>query len=259
MSGFWRLWGHGHIDERAVDKKAAGGHNLLMNLKMSGMRRHLPGVFFLLPAILLMAVNNGLDRFNLIEWTDQPLAGEILPAPWKLKKKKGFADLSIVSQLGERIIRLRSVKASFAVERKLRLSALEYPIISWKWKVTQLPENGDFRVSERDDQAAQLFVMFGKSKAIVYLWDSNAPEKMVSKISSPPFVDLRVMVLRSGSREKGIWVVEERDLRQDYHLVFGAGRIPQIRGIRIQINSQHTQASAESYFSDLHLDREIKN
>ncbi len=231
-------------------------HNLIMRAKTLRVKGDVLTVLVLLLALSLFSGSaSGRERLDLVEWAERPLTGQIMPPPWKLKKKSGIPDLSLIVQGENRIIRLRSNRASFSAERKLKFSVDEYPVLSWKWMVTQLPENGDFRDSRRDDQAAQLFVMFGKSRAIVYIWDSNAPKGMISKIRSPPFVDLRVMVLRSGPEELGEWIVERRDLRRDYDLVFGSKPIPNIKGVRIQINSQHTGSLAESFFSDLHLDR----
>ncbi len=55
------------------------------------------------------------------------------------------------------------------------------------------------------------------------------------------------MVVRSGEEEKGEWITETRNVLEDYKKLFGSE--PQkVKGIRIQINSQHTKSQAEAYW-----------
>jgi hypothetical protein len=62
-----------------------------------------------------------------------------------------------------------------------------------------------------------------------------------------PFLDLHAVVVRSGEAHAGKWITERRDVVADYRRLFG--REPdRIRGIRIQINSQHTKSQAEAYW-----------
>jgi hypothetical protein len=215
-------------------------------------------IFSGLIILLLSASLRGDDRIHLTEWAEAPWTGVLPPPPWTLKKTHGIPDISLVTDLdlGLKALRLYSDKASFALERKLKTPLAEHPHISWRWRVTQLPEDGDFRVRKRDDQAAQLFVLLGKSKAIVYLWDSTAPVGTVAKLSAPPFVSLRGLVVRSGKTDLGVWLEEKRDLLNDYQTVFGGKPPALIRGVRLQINSQHTASVAESFFADLFLSRD---
>jgi hypothetical protein len=59
-----------------------------------------------------------------------------------------------------------------------------------------------------------------------------------------------VVVVRSGPAQAGKWVRESRNVRQDYKKLFGS-EPPPVSGMRLQINSQHTGTSAESYFADV--------
>ena len=172
------------------------------------------------------------------------------PAGWQLHEKKGKADCAVIQDSGLPALRLRSEETSFALQKAVDINPLLYPVLSWKWKVTKLPQGGDFRKSAADDQAAQIFLAFSNRKTIAYLWDSTAPAGSVDSASGVPFVNIKAIVIRSGPDEAGRWITETRNVMEDYRTLFG-DEPPVLAGIRIQINSQHTSSSGESFFADL--------
>lgn len=174
------------------------------------------------------------------------------PQGWQLTKRTGHADFSLVDIGGVRALKLRSDSASFSFQREVKADLTQFPILSWKWKVTKLPERGDFRKTATDDQAAQLFVSFGRARTIVYIWDSNAPEGMMADAPAPPFMAIKAVVVRSHGAQLGKWLTETRNVFEDYQHFFGQGsNPPPVSGVRIQINSQHTKSTAESYFAEV--------
>jgi hypothetical protein len=68
--------------------------------------------------------------------------------------------------------------------------------------------------------------------------------------SSPPLIHIYAIVCRSGMADANRWVAESHNVAADYLKAFGR-RAPQVTGLRLQINSQHTGSAAESYFADL--------
>jgi hypothetical protein len=67
---------------------------------------------------------------------------------------------------------------------------------------------------------------------------------------APPFMTIKAVVMRSGTADLGTWINETRNVYDDYRKLFGE-EPPAVRGVRLQINSQHTETSAESYFADV--------
>ncbi len=173
-----------------------------------------------------------------------------VPKGWQLKEKSGKADLSLVKDGDMHAVLFRSNDSSFSLQKEVNIDLKQYPILAWKWKVTRLPVAGDFRKSKTDDQASQLFVAFGKTKAIVYIWDTSAPQGLMESTSPIPFMTIQVVVVRSGPAQLGTWVAETRNVYEDYKKLYGA-EPPAVQGMRLQINSQHTGTSAESYFGDV--------
>jgi hypothetical protein len=145
---------------------------------------------------------------------------------------------------------LKSVKASFAIERAVDVDPSQMPYLSWDWKVTQLPAGGDFRRSSTDDQAAQLLVYFEDRRVISYIWDSNAPIGTLQSASAIPMVHVYAMVCQSGVAQANRWVLENHNVAADYERAYRRPA-PRVKGLRIQINSQHTGTVAESFFGEV--------
>ena len=175
-----------------------------------------------------------------------------VPQGWQLKQTSGQADFALVQSQGLHALKLRSADTSFAFQRRVHADLKEYPLLCWKWKVTQLPRGGDFRRSKTDDEAAQLFVAFSKTRAIVYLWDTSAPQGLMGKAAAPPFMSLKAVVVRSGPAQLGQWLSERRNVYEDYQRLYGkTDRPPVVSGMRLQINTQHTRSSAQCSFADV--------
>jgi hypothetical protein len=170
---------------------------------------------------------------------------------WQVKEKSGKADFAVVKDDGIHAVRLRSSNTSFSLQKEVHVDLKQYPILTWKWKVTKLPNGGDFRKSSTDDQAAQLFLAFSKIRAIVYIWDTTAPQGTMADAAAPFFMSIKAVVIRSGKTETGSWITETRNVYDDYRKLFGGEPGDDVGGVRIQINSQHTGTSAESYFANI--------
>jgi len=63
-------------------------------------------------------------------------------------------------------------------------------------------------------------------------------------------LNLHVIVVRSGEGERGNWITETRNVAEDYRRLFGAAP-DKVQGVMIQINSQHTESRAESYWRSI--------
>ena len=181
-------------------------------------------------------------------------SSEGVPAGWQLKERYGKADLHVLKDEGIPAVRLRSDKTSFSLQKEVRVDLKQFPMLAWAWKVTKLPEGGDFRKSNTDDQAAQLFIAFSRTRAIVYIWDTTAPQGTVGDAAAPFFMDIKAVVVRSGKTGTGAWITETRNVYDDYRRLFGEEPTA-VSGVRMQVNSQHTGTSAECFFGDVAFTR----
>jgi hypothetical protein len=194
------------------------------------------------------------DRIVIADFSSS-VGSAAVPAGWELKEKSGKADFAVVKDGDIAAGRFRSANSSFSLQKEVKVDLKQFPLLTWKWKVTKLPAGGDFRKSKTDDQAAQLFVAFSKSQTIVYIWDTTAPAGLMEDTSPVPFVTVKVVVLRSGPVELGKWITETRNVYDDYKKYYGS-EPPPVKGFRLQSNSQHTGTSGEGYFADVMFKRQ---
>jgi Protein of unknown function (DUF3047) len=181
--------------------------------------------------------------------TAKPAAGK-LPDQWELKVNSGHPDVTTSQDGDQWIVHLKSVKSSFSLERGVDVDPSQLPHLMWRWKVTQLPKGGDFRHSSKDDQAAQVLVAFADRRILSYIWDTTAPQGTMESASSLPLVHIFAIVCRSGAAETNQWLPESHDVGADYKTAYGK-TAPHVKGLRLQINSQHTDSAAESYFGQV--------
>lgn len=173
-----------------------------------------------------------------------------LPDGWRIKVTRGTPDVDIINDSHGSVLHLRSRSSSFGLERGIDVDPAEYPFLTWKWKVKELPRGGDFRHIGTDDQAAQILLAFPDRHILNYIWDSTAPKDTMQSASAIPLVRIFAVVCRSGPAEINQWLSETRNVAEDYYKAYGQPP-GHVKGIRLQINAQHTGSSAESYFGDI--------
>jgi hypothetical protein len=202
--------------------------------------------------LICMGIRPGTGAEEDIVLVDFNTAQEAVPHGWELVINQGNADLRLTPEGDGQALHLRSHNASFALQKETHLDLQDTPYLIWTWKVTQLPPGGDFRQRKTDDQAAQLIVSFSATRFISYIWDSTAPKDVFGKAPAPPFRKIMAWVIRSGPQALGEWKTERRNLIEDYIILFGEAP-KTLRGLRIQINSQHTQSQAAAAWKSIRL------
>jgi hypothetical protein len=181
------------------------------------------------------------------------------PPGWLLREFAGNPASELVRTDGRLALRLRADRASFAVYRDVVLDPAQFAYLTWSWKVMRLPPQGDVRYADRNDQAAQVYVIFPRwphaltaSDVIGYVWDSHAPSGTRTAFARAP--NVRVIVVQSGVARTEGWVLEQRNLAQDYTALFGR-RAPRVGAVALMIDADDTQGEAEAYFGDLTFSR----
>jgi hypothetical protein len=169
---------------------------------------------------------------------------------WKIEVNHGKPNVSVCQPNDGCCLHLKSVRSSFSLERSVDVDPREMPVLSWRWKVAQLPPIGDFRHASTDDQAAQVLVAFADHRVVSYVWDSTAPKGAAQSTSFIPLVHVFVVACESGPSMLNQWVSESQNVAADYQRAYGKPA-PHVKGLRLQINSQHTGATAESYFGEV--------
>ncbi|MEW6324752.1 MAG: DUF3047 domain-containing protein, partial [Nitrospirota bacterium] len=141
------------------------------------------------------------------------------------------------------VVRAVSEAAASGLVHEVRVDLKDYPILQWRWKVEQVNRKSDVHTKQGDDYAARIYVTFeydpdavslaGKAKyrlgrllfgeipiaAINYVWENSTPK---NTIVPSPYTDFsRMIVIENAGSPAGQWIMEERNVYEDYKRAFG--------------------------------------
>lgn len=174
---------------------------------------------------------------------------------WKVKEFKGKANFSVVTHPKKSII-LESKNSSFSLAKELKFDLSKYPFLNFDWQVITLPERGDVRDKDLDDQAAQIYVIIPSFpemvnfKAIGYIWDSNAPP---GYYDSKKNRNIKYVVLKSGPKGLGEWFHEKVNVHEDFKRLWQMDIQGRKIVVSISIDSDDTKSSAKSAFGEIYF------
>jgi Protein of unknown function (DUF3047) len=178
-----------------------------------------------------------------------------IPKGWVQEKERGPQSKIAVGQEKEfHFVHLLSFNDAFGIKKEFSFDIRKYPYLTWRWKATRLPKSGDIRKRETDDQAGQIYVLFPRFPSLIntrsmgYIWDALAPVGTAG--TSTAYSKMKYVVLQSGPDKLGQWVWQTRNVFEDYKKSFQEDP-PQVGGLLLYINTQHTQSSAEIYFGEI--------
>jgi hypothetical protein len=106
---------------------------------------------------------------------------------------------------------------------------------------------------ERDDYAARIYVIFpswifSNIKSIEYVWSDDLPKGTV--MTSPYFPNIKLIVVESGKKDNNDWVLEERNIYEDYKHAFGANPAG-VGAIALMTDTDNTLSTAEALYTDI--------
>ena len=207
----------------------------------------------LVALLALASLASAADVFVIEDWSKQPLNTRGIPQDWKGQNwGNPTYDMRVVEEDGRRVLHLLSKNEGSTVTKDLKgkINLKETPILEWTWKAVVLPQGGDSRHKDTDDQAAQIYVTFPRfpeavrSRIIGYVWDTTAPAGTI--IKSGKTSTITYVVVRSGPADLGKWITEKRNVLDDFKTLYRE-EPDQLGGISVGIDSNDTRSSAESY------------
>lgn len=201
---------------------------------------------------------------------------DALPPGWKpltFKKIENHTTYTLVKDSDTVVIKAVAEASASGLTREIKIDPKEFPIVQWRWKITNTLKKGDVHRKEGDDYPARIYIAFeydgsklgfferikyeiikiwyGKYPplaAINYIWESKAP---VGTMVPNPYTDRVMMfVVESGSAMLNQWVNEERNVYEDYKKAFGE-EPPMISGLAIMTDTDNTGESAIAYYGDI--------
>lgn len=152
----------------------------------------------------------------------------------------------------------KSKEACSGLLYRIYFDAKKFPLIQWKWRITQFPQKNRIYSKEpgwieKDDYAARVYVIFPSwyfmhTRCLEYVWDENLPQETI--ITSPYFRNIKLIVVESGRENIGRWVFEQRHIYEDYKKAFGSspGRVG---AIALMTDTDNTFSTAEASYTDI--------
>lgn len=213
-----------------------------------------------------IAEENWIGRF--------PAQGEI-PAPWQVEqidKKIPATRYQLRHWDGVNAVEANADASMALLGRPLTVDLEKTPILCWRWRVDHVLKGADMRTKAGDDYAARVYLTFRippdqlgfgtraklalarsiygdqvPDAAINYVWDNvHPPETLMNNAYTDR---ARMIVVRSGEREAGRWVMEQRDVQADFQRAFGSLR-GQLSGLAIAVDTDNTREKARAGFAE---------
>ncbi len=203
-------------------------------------------------------------------------AGDKLPSDWKpltFKKIEKHTTYTLVKDDDKVVIKAVAKASASGLTREIKINPKEYPIVQWRWKVTNVLKKGNVKRKDGDDYPARIYITFKydpsklslaeKAKyetikvlygqypplgAINYIWESKAPLGTIVPNSYTSRV--KMIVVESGEAKLNQWVNEGRNLYGDYKKAFGE-EPPLISGVAIMTDTDNTGESATAFYGDI--------
>lgn len=199
----------------------------------------------------------------------------VAPDGWEpiaFSKIDNRTEYDLVARDSTVVLRARSDGGASGLVMRRRIDPNQYPVITWRWRVNRVLDDGNARTKDGDDYPARLYVAFDydlglggrikktalralgyddiPSRALNYVWASQAKAGAVFPNAYTDWV--MMLPVQSGPERCGEWVVERRNIVADYRQAFGEDP-PAITGIAVMTDTDNTGESATAYYGDIVL------
>lgn len=200
------------------------------------------------------------------------------PLPWQpltFKKIERHTSYTLVDDGGVTVVKAQADASASGLVRNQAIDLKQFPILQWRWKVSNILHKSDPTQKRGDDYPARIYITFaldrsklstserikyGAAKlfygeypplaAINYVWDSKTPE---GTMLPNAYTDrVKMIVVQSGADKLNQWVALQRNVYEDYKTAFGS-EPPLVSGVAIMTDTDNTGESATSYYGDLLL------
>ena len=188
---------------------------------------------------------------------------------WNSLRFKKINVLSSYNIIDNDILKAYSKNGASAIIYSEKFDVYKYPLAEWKWKVENIYQKGNAALKSGDDFPIRVYLIFQYSpknssgfkkikyelakklygeypphSALNYVWASKLEK---GEIIKNPYSDFsRTLALESGNAKLGEWIVEKRNILEDYRAAFREDP-PQKASIAIMADSDNTGEEATAY------------
>ncbi|WP_413468789.1 DUF3047 domain-containing protein [Marinobacter sp.] len=218
---------------------------------------------------MLASAEERVPAFSRIDSLDQGWE------PLNFPDIERHSQYELVTVDGTQVVKAQTDASASGLVTLVRVPPETEPVLRWRWKVSNVYEQGDARRKSGDDYPARIYVAFEfepdkagffermkraavetffdaqlPGNALNYIWANTLPQ---GSIVPNPFTETtRMVAVNSGPKQVGEWVTVERNIVADYREAFGA-EPPPIVGIGIMSDSDNTGESATAWYGDIEL------
>lgn len=181
---------------------------------------------------------------------------------WEEKTFRGHVAYWIDFEDSSGFVHSKSNASASAIFYRIKFKASDFPYVSWKWKIGKFPDKNQVKDSKkRDDFAARFYIVFVSRfftnfRCVEYVWDESRPEETV--LESPYSDQIKQIVVQRGPSQKGEWVVETRNVFEDYQKLFGEAPKMKVAAIALMTDSEGVGGEAEGFFDDIRIGKGVK-
>lgn len=209
---------------------------------------------FLLLGLLLVATGAAAQAATALVIDDFEQG---LSPRWGKKSFAGETSYQVITEGGGKVLHARSQGAASGLVYKTEYRLSDYPLLSWRWKVSGIIPGGDETRKSTDDYAARVYVVFPhwflpRTRTISYVWGNKLARG--TSVPSPYTGNAQMVAVESGAAQAGVWIVERRNVLEDYRRLFRE-EPPQVGAIAIMTDTDNTGASAEAWYDDLRIEK----
>jgi hypothetical protein len=180
-----------------------------------------------------------------------------LPPDWRVRKDSGKEAYRLQEDGGRRFLHAHAQGHGIQAAREYTWDLKAYPVLAWSWRAREFPR-GAHEKEGRNDSVLAVYMLVPYSrirgpKAVKYIWSEQVP--VGTRLSSNGGLT-QVRVLRSGAGQKGEWIEERVNVRDDYLKYFEVKDVPEPAGIAVLTDSDDTASSAQGDYASFRVCRE---
>ena len=202
--------------------------------------------------------------------------GGPVPDPWKLvtlAKVKNQTRYSLVLDADTTVLRADADASMASMLHPLHFDPRGYPVVEWRWKVSQLLQKSNIATKAGDDSPVRLYVLFDYDIArlpfatrvkirvarvlfgediplavLCYVWDGKS---LQGASTWSPYTDrVRIIVAEGGAAHLNQWVTVRRNIVDDFRAAFGEDP-PAVSGVAVATDTDNTGESATAFYGDI--------
>ena len=212
----------------------------------------------LLPLLLILlvftigAVGAAGDRLLIDDFENGLAPG------WSEKSFEGETRYRVVREGDDHVLQAKSQAAASGLVYELDFDPVEYPFLSWRWKIEDTIAAGDERTKQGDDYAARVYVIFPhwffpKTRTLNYIWANHLPAGEI--LPNAYTGNAMMLAVASGPAQAGEWMQVRRNIVEDFRRAFGEDP-PAAGAIAIMTDTDNTASAATAWYDDIRLSRE---